>query len=100
MQCNEVHISSLVVHAVPDALPTIKPQITVLPGAEIYGESEEGKLVVVLESTHQGFITDTIDVIHQMHGVLGVALVYHQIDSEDADETDTGVSIHETEGDV
>ena len=86
MSLNEVHISSLVVHAVPQYLSAIKQQIESFDGAEIYGESETGKLVVVIETQNQGYITDTIDAINQLDHVLSTALVFHQIESVLDDE--------------
>ncbi|WP_319783753.1 chaperone NapD [Oceanisphaera sp. IT1-181] len=89
MSLNEVHISSLVVHAVPQHLSVVKQQIEAFDGAEIYGESAVGKLVVVIETQNQGYITDTIDAINQLEHVLNVALVFHQIESELDDEIST-----------
>ncbi len=54
MSLNEVHISSLVVHALPEHLATVKAQIEQFENAEIYGDSPEGKIVVVLETQNQG----------------------------------------------
>lgn len=79
----EVHISSIVVHVSPDFLRGVKNNIEHLPGAEIYGESDSGKLVVVLESQNQTYITDVIDKINGFEHVLSVALVYHQIEHID-----------------
>ncbi|GAA3715614.1 chaperone NapD [Oceanisphaera sediminis] len=89
MSLNEVHISSLVVHAVPQHLNAIKRRIEAFDGAEIYGESEAGKLVVVIETRNQGYITDTIDAINQLEHVLSTALVFHQIESDFDDEVST-----------
>ena len=79
MDQDEVHISSMVVHARPDYLQDVKNKIERLPGAEIHGESENGKLVVVLESQTQTHITDVIEKIGDIEHVLTTALVYHQI---------------------
>ncbi len=89
MLLNEVHISSLVVHVVPQHLAAIKQTIESFAGAEIYGESAAGKLVVVIETQNQGYITDTIDAINQLDHVLSTALVFHQIESELDDEANT-----------
>ncbi|HBV77801.1 MULTISPECIES: chaperone NapD [Vibrio] len=89
MSLNEVHISSLVVHVVPQHLAAIKQTIESFDGAEIYGESEEGKLVVVIETQNQGYITDTIDAINQLNHVLSTALVFHQIETDLDDEAKT-----------
>ncbi|AAW86401.1 chaperone NapD [Aliivibrio fischeri] len=81
---NEVHISSLVVHVRPESLEITKEKILALPNTEIYGESEEGKIIVVLETENQGYITDSIDKINDFEDVLNVALVFHQIEHFDS----------------
>jgi len=73
----------MVVHARPDYLQDVKNKIELLPGTEIHGESENGKLVVVLESQSQTHITDVIEKIGDIEHVLTTALVYHQIEQLD-----------------
>ena len=80
MDQREVHISSMVVHARPDQLSTVKNNIRRLSGAEIHAESDNGKLVVVLETQNQGYITDTIEKINNLEYVLSTSLVYHHIE--------------------
>ncbi|HAV1360010.1 chaperone NapD [Vibrio parahaemolyticus] len=102
MSLNEVHISSLVVHVLPEHLDEIKTQIETYENTEIYGDSPEGKIVVVLETENQGFITDTIDAINNLPNVLSTVLVYHQIETalEETDEEDTGTQHSQIEGEV
>ncbi|MFB9136861.1 chaperone NapD [Vibrio sp. AK197] len=102
MSLNEVHISSLVVHVLPEHLTSIKAQIDQFENAEIYGDSPEGKIIVVLETENQGFITDTIDAINNFPNVLSTVLVYHQIETEldDENNNNTGTTNSHIEGDV
>jgi len=88
MDHQEVHISSMVVHVKPDHLQSVKNSIEQLPGAEIHGESDKGKLVVVLETQNQDFITDIIENINNLKYVLNTALVYHQIEQLDSLENE------------
>ena len=88
MKQQEVHISSMVVHAKSEYLAGVKKNIEQLPGAEIHGESESGKLVVVLETQNQGYITDIIETISKLEYVLNTALVYHQIEYADSSRND------------
>lgn len=88
MDQQEFHISSMVVHVKPEYLATVKQDIERLPGTEIHGESDSGKLVVVLETENQGYITDTIDKINNIEHVLNTALVYHHIEQIDSLEND------------
>lgn len=101
MSLNEVHISSLVVHVLPEHLDATKKQIESFENAEIYGDSPEGKIVVVLETENQGFITDTIDAINNLPNILSTVLVYHQIESElEPLDTDTRTQHSQPEGEV
>ena len=84
MDQQEVHISSMVVHARPDHLQAVKNNIERLPGTEIQGEADSGKLVVVLETQNQGYITDVIEKINNFENVLSIALVYHQVEYLDS----------------
>jgi len=89
MSLAEAHISSLLVQVSPEHLNTTKKLIEEFEEAEIYGVNEVGKIVVVLETQTQGFITDVIEKINNMPGVLGATMVYHQIDSEPNTDTNT-----------
>jgi nitrate reductase NapD len=84
MDQQEVHISSMVVHVKPDHLQTVKNDIEQLPGTEIHGEADSGKIVVVLETQSQGYITDIIEKINNFEYVLSTTMVYHQIEYLDS----------------
>lgn len=101
MPKNEVHISSLIVHVSPDYLETVKSQINLIDSAEVYGDSPEGKIVVVLETGAHGFITKTIDVINHLPHVLNTVMVYHQIETDlDDFDSNTGKQQSQVEGEV
>ena len=70
----------MVVHARPDYLSSVRQHIENLPGTEIHAQSDCGKLVVVVESQTQTYITDVIEKISALDHVLSTALVYHQIE--------------------
>lgn len=102
MSLPEAHISSLLVQVSPEHLDETKKRIEAFDEAEIYGVSEVGKIVVVLETQEEGFITDVIEKINNMPGVLGATMVYHQIDSGTDSDTnnnnlapDDGYSVSE-----
>lgn len=83
----EVHISSLVVHCRPDSIDRVKTEIENIPEAEVPEYSDEGKLVVLLETSNEGRIMQRISTIENLAGVISAALVYHQIDSETGEIT-------------
>jgi len=88
MDRRELHISSMVVHAKIEHLAGVKNKIEQLSGAEIHGESDNGKLVVVVETENQAYITDVIEKINNFEHVFSTALVYHQIEQLDSLEND------------
>ena len=87
-----VHISSLVVHCRPEMISSVIDAITAMPEAEVPEHSEQGKLVVLLETPGEGVILERISAIENLPGVINTAMVYHQIDTDaDTDtEQDTG----------
>ncbi|RIA31392.1 periplasmic nitrate reductase chaperone NapD [Ectopseudomonas oleovorans] len=74
-----VHIASLLIHIRPELLDAVKTNLRQLDGLELHQESPQGKLVVVLETTHERHILDRIDQINNLPGVLNAALVYHEL---------------------
>jgi len=80
MSENEVHISSLVVRAQPNYLSLLINQISSFDDAEVFGSSVEGKIVVVVETSQQKFVSELIDKINALKGVLSTSLIFHQVD--------------------
>jgi periplasmic nitrate reductase NapD len=76
----EHHISSLVVHAMPDTLDHVSAELTALPGIEIHAQDPSGKLILTLETDHEAVIVEHINAIYGIRGVLSAALVFHHIE--------------------
>lgn len=75
----EAHISSLVVQARPERLEDVSRAICAR-GGEIPATDPDGKLIVVLETDSEAKITDFLNEVAVMKGVLSANLVFHQID--------------------
>ena len=63
---DELHISSLVVHAKPTTLAAVCAAIVRLPGAEIHASNDQGKIVVTLETSSEGDVLARLDQIGRM----------------------------------
>lgn len=74
-------ISSLVIQTQPAMLANVRESIEAVPGAEVFAESEEGKLVVVLDASDDHKAADKITDIQSQAGVLSATLVYQYDDS-------------------
>ena len=81
-----VHISSLVVRVRPDRCADLRAEIGALDGAEVHAGTEDGKLVVVLETQSEAETMARIAAIHEMQGTIAASLIYHEIDA-DMEET-------------
>lgn len=75
------YVCSLVVQAKPAKLEQVKADILKIPRAEIHGEKpKEGKLVVTLESDRHLALSDLIDEVKNVSGVIVVSLISNYID--------------------
>lgn len=76
-------ISSLVVQAEPARLGQLRDRIDAIEGAEVMGQGELGKLVVVLDTDNNRKAADTISDIQKMDGVLSATLIYQYDDYQE-----------------
>ena len=81
---DEVHITSLVVHAAPARAAALAPAISAVPGAQVHAASAAGKLVVTLEASCSEDILSGLHAIQHMDGVLSAVLVYECVDTLEA----------------
>ena len=77
---NEVHITSLVLQAEPASVRQVAPVLRDIPGAEVHRAEDSGKIVVLLETPSLHEVTDRVDAMRRVPGVINVTLVYHQIE--------------------
>ena len=73
-------ISSLVVQTRPAMLAAVRNRLEDIAEAEVLGESEEGKLVVVLDTANSRQAADTITDIKNLAGILSATLIYQYDD--------------------
>ena len=77
----ELHITSLVVHAAPPRAERVSAFVTTLPGAQVHAVSPSGKVIVTLEAASGDQILDQIARIQRSDGVLSATVVYQCADS-------------------
>ena len=76
----ELHISSLLVHGLPQCAAGIRDAIAGIQGAEIALADPGGKMVVTVEASSQSGVADALAEISRLDGVLSAVLVYHHVD--------------------
>lgn len=80
MPYEAAHISSLVVHCLPEQLQNVLSQVEKFAHVEVHAPNPAGKFVAVLETENEHGILSTINDIQAMPGVLAATMVYHEID--------------------
>lgn len=76
----EHHISSLLIHAMPDAAEHVCAALAALDGIEIHARDPSGKLILTLETADEAAIVERLNAIYGIRGVLSAALVFHHIE--------------------
>ena len=77
---SQLCISSLVVQARPAMLGAVRNRLGQIPGAEVLGEGDNGKLVVLLDTAGSREAADRIEEILNQQGVLAANLIYQYDD--------------------
>ena len=77
-----MNISSAIIHARPGELAVVEAGLAALAGVEVHAISDEGKLIVTIETEDDGSNVATYERIGQLDGVLSAAMVYHQTEPE------------------
>jgi periplasmic nitrate reductase NapD len=77
-----VNISSAIVHARPGHAAEVQGALAAIAGVEIHAVSDEGKLIITIESPGDRETADTFEAISQMDHVMSTSMVYHQTESD------------------
>lgn len=93
---DELHITSLVVHAMPMSCDAVTALINGLPDAQIHGADAIGKLVVTLEGPTSSAILDQVSLIQRAQGVINVAMVYQHVEALESLNTEIPHADHPT----
>lgn len=75
----EIHVTSVLIYARPEALSLVLGWLERQPGAEVHASDEQGKVIVVIESAEPQTALDLMDQSREQPGVIDAALVYHEL---------------------
>jgi nitrate reductase NapD len=81
-----MNISSVVVRTRPERAAAVRARLAELPGIEIHAATPEGRLVATIEDTTTALAADTFVRLHDVEGVLSVAMVYQYSDESPVEE--------------
>ncbi|MBL6952308.1 MAG: chaperone NapD [Alphaproteobacteria bacterium] len=74
------HIASLMVQARPQHMAQLTPVLAAIPGVEVHGSNDQGRMIVTVEADNDGHFMDIMGRIEGTENVVMASLVYHQIE--------------------
>jgi periplasmic nitrate reductase NapD len=80
------HISSVLVHVLPEHKNAVVDRLSRISGAEVHGEAS-GKIIVVLEAENADVIGGRVLEMTLLEGVIAASLVYEQSYEDEAEGT-------------
>ena len=80
----EIHISGIAIHTRPAYTKAVRSHLSLIPNAEVHAETEDGRLVITLETESTQQTLDYMDAIRSLQGVLNAVLVYQHAEPADA----------------
>ncbi|MES2877451.1 MAG: chaperone NapD [Pseudomonadota bacterium] len=76
-----MNISSAIVYAKPDQDQALRMLLSQVPGVEVHVSTDDGKMIITIESENDRSAVDTYEAIERMDGVLSVAMIFQQTES-------------------
>ena len=83
---SEFSICGVLVHAKQQDIHQVKAYLQDMAGVEVHSTTDDGRLVVTVESDDRKYVADTITGFHYVEGVLSAAMVYQFTDEIDINE--------------
>ncbi|WP_424928340.1 chaperone NapD [Amaricoccus tamworthensis] len=75
-----MNICGCLVHVNRNTIVATREEIEQIQGVEVHAQTEDGRLVVVVEDTEDTLASDTIMALHQIPGVITLTLNYHHFE--------------------
>lgn len=77
-----MNISSVIVSAQPDRASSVSSALMQTTGVEIHATTDDSRFVVTIETDTDFDTVGVFDRINAMAGVMSVAMVFHQFESD------------------
>lgn len=84
-----MNICGCLVHVLPHRVGPVRSAMAEEDGVEVHTESDDGRIVIVVEDTSSRLASETIMDLHQVPGVISITLTYHHF--EEVSESDAKV---------
>lgn len=81
-----MNISGIVLRARPENAAEVRDSLAALPGVEVHAATGDGRLVLTLEDAGTASAADTFVKLHDIRGVMSVAMIYQYSDESGTQE--------------
>ena len=83
-----MNICSLIVHTSPELGPVVSQRLENFKGVEVHGGQATGKLIVTVEDEGEAIspVSDTMNALRDVPGVVSTILIYHYGGEESMEE--------------
>lgn len=85
----ELVICGVLIHAVPGTAEELVTELGEIPGTEIHHQTEDGRLIVTVESDDRKQAGDVLIQIQSLSGVAAASLVYNHFEDIDGTELES-----------
>lgn len=76
-----INVSGVIVQAVPEQIPQLTEQLNALPGVDVHGCNDNGKMVITIIDEGDKAVADLVCQIQTFAGVITANMVYHEYDN-------------------
>ncbi|MCF6191094.1 MAG: chaperone NapD [Cocleimonas sp.] len=80
---NVISICGVTVFILPENRAEVEARMLEIPGLEIHGASDEGKLVVTIETPSYRGTGDAVTQLQKLEGILSIAMIYQHAEALD-----------------
>ena len=81
-----MNIAGVMVSALPGQLANVEACLLDIPGVEVHAVNEAGRMVVTVEGIDERMVSDTVNEMHSLSGVMAAAMVYHSFEELENEE--------------
>jgi nitrate reductase NapD len=73
-----MNISGVLVRTFPDGISPVSAHLTKIPGVEVHGNNNDGRIVVTVKQEQPDQLAGTLSKMMSLPGVLATSMIYHQ----------------------
>jgi len=78
-----ISICGVMAHVLPEKMDEVTSRLLEIPGLEVHGKNEDGKMVITVESDNYKDTVERITTLQKTKGVLSASMIYQHTETVD-----------------